>query len=564
MKGDKRMLIRDVERCLVNPLKAYKVFFDLTLPAENMYQVNFDYGPYMELYRYLCDEYEELDDLMVEFFNEKFHLKGDELFPIHVLDNPFGRDMMMEYFVTFVEKYEEYIMELQTRICLNRVNNEGIQFVLEDMPRCFKNIALPPIDMMDHISEALPLLSDETEINPRLTLRLTRFMSKTTHHVIDVLYNPDRYREMEELRKMEDIMERDENKVVCWKTDSEGVTSFEIISKDKLKFNMPTLKQKSKETQKHVNRLDRSQGVDLKHPKETMDDEYVYEERILAYKYTITKMISKLNGQTGNKYISDNDIFGMQIKKIKINGKFKALSKWFDGNDYDVNDIKFKAKFVTYIGTWICNNLEEIAEKCYKINDDGRFIEYDAKIEYIDYTASRLFDMIHKMLENVSYEDDLMYFNEIQTYLKTGKKTVKKNLNKINNINEQTEILADRGRRFSGAQQDITMDSLLKLAYLSATNSPNCKGVVEFNDGYKFRNKRESELMIAQLGAAIMKQCKKSGPSQMFKFFIKCNPSIWTRHDTDCTEVNVGLCALKYYAFIANRRDINRVIERVI
>ena len=70
MKGDKRMLIRDVERCLVNPLKAYKVFFDLTLPAENMYQVNFDYGPYMELYRYLCDEYEELDDIDTKTLKE--------------------------------------------------------------------------------------------------------------------------------------------------------------------------------------------------------------------------------------------------------------------------------------------------------------------------------------------------------------------------------------------------------------------------------------------------------------------------------------------------------------
>lgn len=558
------MLIRDVERCLVNPLKAYKVFFDLSLPAENLYQVNFDYGPYMELYKYLCDEYEELDSVMSRFFKEKFDLKGDELFPIHVLDNPFGRDMMMEYFVTFVEKYEECIMELQTRICLSRVNNKNLQFVLEDMPRCFKNIALSPIDMMDHISEALPLLSDETEINPKLALRLTRFMSKTTHHVIDVLYNPDRYIKMEEIRKMEDTMERDENKVVCWKTNENGVTSFEIISKDKLKFNMPTSKEKTKATQRHVNKLDRSQGVDLKQPKETMDDVYAYEEKILAYKYTITKLISRLNGQTGDKYIHDSDIFGMQIKKIKINKKFMELSKWFDGNDYDVNDLQFKAKFITYIGTWICDNLEEIAEKCYKLNNDGRFIEYDAKIEYVDYTVSRLFDLIHKMLDGSSYEDDLMYFNEIQTYLKTRKKTFKKNMNKITNMNEQTEILADRGRKFSRAEQDITMDSLLKLAYLSATNSPNCKGVVEFNDGYKFRKKRESESMIAQLGGAIIRQCRKKGASQMFRFFIKCNPSIWTKHDTDYSDVNVGLCAIKYYAFIANRKDIDRVIEKVI
>lgn len=558
------MQIRDVERCLVNPLKAYKVFFDLTLPAENFYMVNWDYGPYMELYRYLCEEYDELDDLMINFIQEKFHIKGDELFPIHVLDNPFGRDLMMEYFVTFVEKYEEYIMELQTRICLNRVDNEGIQFVLEDMPRLYKNLDLRAGNLMANISVALPLLSDETVVNERLAIRLTRFMAKTTHHVIDVLYNPDRYRKMEEIRKMEDIMERDENKIVCWKTSEKGVTSFEIISKDKLQFNMPTLKEKNKETQKNVNKLDTSQGVDVKHPKETIDDEYEYEQKILAYKYTITKLISQLNGQDGNKYIRDNDIFGMQIKKIKINDKFKSVSKWFDGNDYDVDDVKFKAKFITYIGSWVCDNLEEIADKCYKFNDDGRFIEYDAKIEYVDYTASRVFDLIHKMLENISYEDDLMYFNEIQTYLKTRKKTLKRNMKKIDNINRQTVILADRGRRFSRAQQDITMDSLLKLAYLSATNSPSCKGIIDFNDGYRFRKKRESETMIAQLGAAIMKQCKKNGPSQMFKFFVKSNPCIWTRHNTDWTEVNVGLCALKYYAFIANDADIDRMVAKVV
>ena len=150
---------------------------------------------------------------------------------------------------------------------------------------------------------------------------------------------------------------------------------------------MPTPKEKAFHTQKHVNKLDESQGVNLKKPKETVDEKCEYYEKVMAYKYSMTKLVSMLNGIDSDKYASDSKIFGLEVRKIKINSKFKAISKWFDENDYDVNDVRFKARYITYIGTWVVEHIEDLADKCYSFNNDGKFIEYHAELEHIENTS---------------------------------------------------------------------------------------------------------------------------------------------------------------------------------
>ena len=567
------MLIRDIERCLVNTNLAYNVFFGMHLPIESHpVGVNVLYGPYMALYSAMCENFDGFDKMIQDFFDEKFDMKKEELFPMRLMGMVHGRQELMEHFLMFVENYEELIMELQTRVCLARVDDPDVQYVLEDMPAYFKNVdscdatfaGVSNAESMAYIidKDLLYLSDDMIYCDLDATIRLSRFILKSIHHQIDVLYDPDRYRKMEEIRKQEDIIMAN-NKFVSWTTGEDGVTSYEILSKDVLKFSMPTPKEKAFHTQKHVNKLDEAQGVNLKKPKETVDEKCEYYEKVMAYKYSMTKLVSMLNGIDSDKYASDSKIFGLEVRKIKINSKFKAISKWFDENDYDVNDVRFKARYITYIGTWVVEHIEDLADKCYSFNNDGKFIEYDAKLEYIENASCMLFDLIHKMLEGIPYGDELMYFNDMQVFLKGKKKNAKRAMKKINNMDEQTIILSDRGRLFSRAAQDITADSLLKLAYLAATNSTDCKNVIEFTPGFKFRRRSECESMIAQLGRSIIKESRKNGASEMFKFFLKSNPSIYTRHNTMSDEINVGLCALSYYAFVANDRNITRMVEKM-
>lgn len=582
------MLIRDIERCLVNINLSYNVFFGLHLPIEcrsdnpDTLAINKLFNPYVPLYEIMCKKFTGFDGMINKFLEEGFNVKSDELFPMHLMtgsisNRRFMRQRITEHFVTFVEQYEEEIMLLQTQVCLAVVGDPDMQELLRDMKDAY--LSIPTIDNIKPNKLGLSQTKiDMTAIEPHLitnsddlitinhtelTERLLRFVRKSLTHQMDVLYHPNRYRKMEKLRREMEEKYDMIDEFIEFRTNDKGVTSYEILSKDVLKFTMPTKKEKIKNTQKNVNKLDEEQGVDLKKPKETVDEYEEYHEKVMAYKYCITKLISGLNGSNSDKYASDTKVFGIEVKKIKINDKFKALSKWFDDNAYDVSDIRFKARYITYIGTWVVNNLEEIADKAYNLNGDGKYIKYDAKLAYIETASCALFDLIHKMLEGKPFGDELMYFNNVQVFLKSKKRKLKQTAKKLHNMTEQTVILSDRCRKFSKAEHDITMDTLLKLTYLASTNSTNCKNTVKFNSGFKFRNRGECENMISELGKSVIKECKKNGTSPMFSFFLKCNPNIYSRHDTSVSTINVGLAALHYYAFISNDTNIKRIVEKI-
>jgi hypothetical protein len=169
------------------------------------------------------------------------------------------------------------------------------------------------------------------------------------------------------------------------------------------------------------------------------------------------------------------------------------------------------------------------------------------------------------MFHNKPFGNDLIYFVELDTYINSERKDYKKNIRKMTNLEEQTFILSKRLTWWTTADEDVSMDTLLKLAYMVSTSDPKIKGRIEFHEGYKFRNVGETRQMITELGRAILDSREAYDIPKLYKYFVKSDPLLWSRFDdvNNDTELLVGLVALKFYAFISNDRRIQKRVRKM-
>lgn len=583
------MKISNIERCLVNPLLIYEVFFGLDLPFEENKCINAQYGPFMNIYDALCEENPNMDKFISDYMEEHFVGIREQLFPVEYLKDPFrGLLRLSDWFLQFIERYEEPIMHLQTLFYLTMADDEDVRWCMDDMPRFFKDLAYIPKDMAFEVYDAMIIWSDDPVLPKWMLERFMHFVRKSELHMIDVLYYPDRYRKLvDTYNKGGYFMDTD--------TES-GRTNLIRIPEE---FKMPELKQKPtepkevtkvknlpvitddelpipdkekefidpdeiKNIRKNVNKFDETYDVDLKHPRNMIDEEVDFNEQLTYYRYLITKMVSSLNGQ-GDKYAVNDGIFGLGAKRIKLNKKFREASKWFDGQAHQIHHKAFKSRFVTHMGMWLADNLEDIVKKCFKLRTKSTYTEWEEKAQYMEQITMAYLDFVNNLLSGRQYTNELMYLNMVQIYMKTGKKknALKRSYAKINNIDEQTTLLSDRLSGFIKRDQDVSMDTLIKLTYLATTNEKSSKGVFNFVPGYKFRNKGTTKVMIEALGKAISNSCKKSGSSKMFTMFVKSNPEVYTNYKGGNKNLILGILALKYYAFMCNDTNIRRLVNKI-
>lgn len=565
------MKINEIERCLVDPLRIYSLLWGLSLPLETLRVINAQYGPFMALYDALCN-YPEFDSDIEKFILKHFDVE-DELFPSDVLDDPFeGHIRLMTNFLAFVNKYKELIFELQTKIVLKRLDNPDLQFVKEDMPRFFLNLGYNPRGMALEVIRAMENLTFITPMSEKTTTQCCKFIRESELHVIDVLYNPEYYM---------DLMKNRAENTVFVTEERTGRTTMKF-KKPSIMFNVKKRDNVSPyvsddmlphryvpdedDIRMSVNKLDEMHGVHADKHMDIIDTRDEFEEQVQIYKFMINKLISALNNINGDKYAKYEGIFGIYVGKMKINKKFRKISSIFDDNSYPITNIKFKSRFVSYVGTWLSRNLEDIATKCYKLNRDSMYSEYEMKMEYVDTAILHFLSFVENILMDKPYGHDIMYLNEIITYMESNssKKHLKKMLKKITNIEKQTMILSEKVSHFIKHQQDISMDTLLKLSYLVATNETDSTNIVEFQDGYRFNRGNLTRNMIEELGYMVMKTCKKNSSSRMFKFFMKSNPTIRTDYTGLSKPLAVGISAIYYYSFMSNDKYITKIVNKMI
>lgn len=328
-------------------------------------------------------------------------------------------------------------------------------------------------------------------------------------------------------------------------------------------------KRNKTELPKQVNEMDKEAGCSLKHPEKTMDTQYQFETKVNKYKYALAKYLFKLNQMKLKKHIDNNTIFGMEVQNIEINKKFKKMSPWFDNTELDPSDPKYLVRFISHLFAWTIRHLTDVAEVCYAFNKDGEYIEYESKMEYVKYTVKRTVGIADKLIHGDGIEDDLLYFEELMMYMESSPKTKKRVKKNVKNFHRAAANICLDAKPFPAIAmypQDIQMDTMVKLAYMVTTHDKKMRADLPFHEKYKFRKRKETKIILEELGRAIHKAHKKHETPPMFRYFVYSDPEIESQFDdvNENQDLATGVVAMKYLGFLLNDDNVREKIERFI
>ena len=344
--------------------------------------------------------------------------------------------------------------------------------------------------------------------------------------------------------------------------DDLGRISFDVNKKSKIimdakdkEYKKQHKKELIKELRNGVNDMDKLFTGKIKKKKKNkdVDDQYIYEEGLIYAKSELAKLICTLNNVDYHKYISYSDLFGLEIRDLKLK-KIRKNSYWFDNPWDSPEDTRSKFRFLTYLLIYVSDHLSELVDASYKANKDGKFIEYSVKIDYLANITENCIMLLANMLSFNDYSENLMMLEELLSLM--HKKKLKKDVDKIQTIRIQSNALVNHSRGIFSSKA-VIVDTLVKLSYLVATNEYDVKNKFIYYENYNYKNTELSEEIVCKLGKEIVKASKHNDFSPMFKIFLASSPVVNSKWPNNYNNsLLMGMLALKYYGFITNNKYI--------
>lgn len=539
----------NIKNALINPMEIFNSILNIELPNEYYIYLNTLYTTLKDLFEILFDYNQNERNLQIIL--DKYNITDEMINSIN--DTRYG----LESFMNLIRVIKFDLFKLQSFLVIHRVKNSQADDIFLNMNKLFKHMVINPETFMLDAKKISIFYSEN------LLTELGEYLNQSISVIMISAYSPESINRLWEDLDMSKKMKKSDRIKTDWYKDEDGSVYFDIGKYSTIEIDESPTK-KDLELTKEINKFDKQHGCKLKEPKPTLDDEDDFDKEVNEYKVFLAKTLFLINKVSAKKKIVST-IFGQELRKINIDSKFKDKSKWFDNAEVDAESRKFKLRFMSYIILWLIKNIKKISEICYAVNKDGEFIEYEEKIEYIEYMVEKTIDVINKIMNGEELNQDLLYFQELIIYANMPENKVKKNIKKIDSIYKQSSFLDHNLERFSFYSQDISMDTLLKLSYMVSTNEWDVKGVIDFKQGYKFKNVNDTKIMIEQLGKSIRKIRNKTGIPELIKFFIKSNPIVSSRWKdiNDNKNLVTGVVALQYFSFLANFENIKRVVEGI-
>ena len=320
------------------------------------------------------------------------------------------------------------------------------------------------------------------------------------------------------------------------------------------------------EVRKEVNSLDKNMHVDLKKPKKLMEDMADYENVLrfrVAQMYSIVSMLTHVDDKKFMKINKKGEVF---LKDIRYKKVFEKSEMETDKQTY-TNTLLFKMRFLARVVFWVASNLQDLVNVIYITNGSKEFIEVSDKLCILNSITETTHNLVYKMLNDIPCGQELSLIEYYMMY--ADDLSPKQVIKKMNTIDEQSALLSDRLKfhPFKRYDQSVSMDTILKLAYLSGTTQKNVKGVFEPVEKFKFRKKKMVREEIIYLGKKMRKMAKTKEFSMplLFEYYMECKPVILSKwRDVNMNEdLAIGLCALSYYDFINGNKTIHKRLRKI-
>lgn len=322
----------------------------------------------------------------------------------------------------------------------------------------------------------------------------------------------------------------------------------------------------NEEVRKQVNSLDKIMDVDLKNPKKLMEDMADYENVLkfrVAQMYSVVAMLTHMDEKKFMKISKKGDVY---LKDIRYKKVFSKSEMETEKQTY-TNTLLFKMRFLARVVFWVAASLEDLVNVIFVTNGSKEFIEISDKLCILNSITETTHNLVYKMLNDIPCGQELSLIEYYMMY--ADDLSPKQVIKKMNTIDEQSALLSDRLKfhPFKKYDQSISMDTIMKLAYLTGTTQKNVKGVFEPVEKFKFHKKKMVREEIMYLGKRMRKAAKTKEFSMplLFEYYMESKPVISSKwRDVNMnTDLAIGLCALSYYDFINGNKVIHKKLRKM-
>ena len=278
------------------------------------------------------------------------------------------------------------------------------------------------------------------------------------------------------------------------------------------------------------------------------------------FKLFLMDLICLINGIDKDDILFKNG-FSMKNIKFRFNKDFKNLSfLHFNEAANNVNGARYRGRYLTFIYFYFFKNADDIVDELCKRLDIDTF---EGKYQVLEKLITKLNTFtVNFTAKNADYSKSAKELMEIFMVSEKSDTT-----DKVMTIFEQQgEIIKDACANKNLYDDDVIINNIIKLSYVTATGSPNVSGCPKFKEGVTYKNAKILKKQIRKLGKEIVKERRKRKRPGMYKAFTKAMPLYYSRF-SDINEdyyLNVGTKALSYLKFLLNDKKCNKYIDSII
>ena len=526
--------INKIKSCLLNPMMIPIVLFDLETDFSDFIFLKCMNHTIKNVYDVIFNDYEKLNRW---FFDNDIDLS---LFMKIDSKNP-------SLFISFCEEYDDKLFEFYKETYHARKNDQDVIDVVDQYRRLINTFNFDADTVSTEMSDNNLWLNKETAD------RYSRYMKRQIEDINSVIME----RELKHHKKVVENVEL--------RTDKNGIVMIDTSVKDSIEFGtgFEQNEQNKYNIRKEVNKLDKSQDIKLKHHKSKIscnNDEFINSLNI--HRGIITQELAKLNGLNPDKYVNESKIFGVSVKNITIHTLEKKSPLFENNGPIEIFSREFYARFISLLMVWSIDHLEDISKALYIRNGKKKWIKYEMKDEYVKMVTNKLITLARGALHERIYNNELLEFFEVSQYvIKIKRKNIKNNYQKVGIIHDYSEDLSFKVKSVLFVNGNMSIDTLIKLVFLSSTNECEVGEIVPILDRYSYHDKNTTTKIIKILGKRILDSWSDHGIPTMLRIFIySCNLNTDLCADDFC----IGKMCMLFYQFIINDKIITKRINRLI
>ena len=311
---------------------------------------------------------------------------------------------------------------------------------------------------------------------------------------------------------------------------------------------------------KDVNDFDKSFGLNLKKISPLNDPEFIFAEYSEYMKDYLINVIYAINGI----HLPKN------TDKSKISKDFSDLSilGWNDDKKYPQESMTFKCRFLTNFLLKYIEKVDKIALRKYDYLSKFKTGKYENGYFYLQNLANDTRRFIAVIIFGNEYSNIITQMNQNCSFMRV-KKTDPIEVNKyIREIKHELKIGLKHSMFTSmNMDEDIAIDSVLKLAYLISTGDTDIRHAIpkfRFIEGattdYELRG------LIEELGSSILESHRNLAPPIMYLAYNKASPYITSKYK-DINEnwyISTGVRALEYTKFFCDDKYVEKFINKML